>query len=122
MQNIGISRRAIKNGYLQTYTRYKASNGKGCLLRRSCFKAKGNRIIERNYQLIRRKAKAKQKLLSERGVARRKQKCWDMEAIFGNIKPNMNFKCFILKGIDKVNTEIGLMEMAHNLKKVTLGI
>lgn len=122
LQNIGVSKRTTKNGHLQTYTRYQASNCKGCPLRGSCFKARGNRIIERNYDLIRLKAKAKEKLLSERGVAHRKQRCWDIEAIFGNIKHNMGFKRFMLRGIDKVNTEIGLIAMAHNLKKITLAI
>uniref|UniRef100_UPI002604AC23 transposase n=1 Tax=uncultured Dokdonia sp. TaxID=575653 RepID=UPI002604AC23 len=50
------------------------------------------------------------------------QRCWDIEAIFGNIKHNMNFKRFMLRGIDKVETEIGLIAMAHNLKKVTLAM
>lgn len=122
MKNIGTYQRTTKNGHLQTYTRYQAINCAGCPLRSSCFKAKGNRIIERNYQLIRLKAQAKQKLLSARGIAHRKQRCWDIEAIFGNIKHNMNFKRFMLRGIDKVNTEIGLIAMAHNLKKVTLAI
>ena len=120
MQNIGVFGRTTKNGHLQTYTRYQASNCGGCPLRGSCFKAKGNRIIERNYDLIRLRAKAKEKLLSKRGIAHRKQRCWDVEAIFGNIKHNMGFKRFMLRGIDKVNTEIGLIAMAHNLKKVTL--
>jgi len=122
MNNIGDYKRKTKNGHLQTYTRYKAQNCDGCPLRSSCFKAKGNRIIERNYNLIRLKAKAKQKLLSEQGIAHRKQRCWDIEAIFGNIKHNMNFKRFMLRGIDKVNTEIGLIAMAHNLKKMTSAI
>ena len=118
MRNIGQSKRKTKNGYLQTHTRYKATNCKGCPVRSLCFKAKGNRIIERNYTLIRLKAKAKQKLLSPEGVAHRKQRCWDIEAIFGNIKHNMNFKRFMLRGIDKVNIEIGLIAMAHNLNKM----
>jgi len=122
MHNIGTYKKKTKNGYLQSYTRYKASNCSGCPLRGCCFKAKGNRIIERNYQLIRLKAKAKEKLLSPVGVAHRKQRCWDIEAIFGNIKHNMNFKRFMLRGIDKVETEIGLIAMAHNLKKVTLAM
>ncbi|MGS2762073.1 transposase [Sinomicrobium sp. M5D2P9] len=30
----------------------------------------------------------------------------------------MDFKRFMLRGLDKVETEIGLVAMAHNLKKV----
>ncbi|WP_456376157.1 transposase, partial [Lutibacter sp.] len=40
--------------------------------------------------------------------------------VFGNIKHNMNFKRFMLRGIGKVNVEIGLIAMAHNLKKYSL--
>ena len=122
MHNIGTYEKKTRNGHLQTYTRYQASNCNGCPLRACCFKAKGNRVIERNYQLLRLKAKAKEKLLSPQGIKHRKQRCWDIEAIFGNIKHNMNFKRFMLRGIDKVETEIGLIAMAHNLKKVTLAI
>ena len=122
LHNIGQSKRKTKTGHLQTYTRYQAQNCKGCPLRSLCHKSKTNRIIERNYALIRLKAKAKQRLLSPDGVAHRKQRCWDIEAIFGNIKHNMGFKRFILRGIEKVNTEIGLIAMAHNLKKVSLAI
>jgi hypothetical protein len=52
-------------------------------------------------------------------LKKRKQRCWDVEAVFGNIKQNMNFR-FMLRGIDKVNVEKGLIAMAHNLKKYSL--
>jgi len=118
MNHIEDYKRKTKTGFEQTISRYQANNCKGCPLRSVCHKAKGNRIIERNHDLVRLKAKAKQKLLSVEGIAHRKQRCWDVEAVFGNIKQNMNFKRFMLRGIEKVETEIGLIAMAHNLKKV----
>lgn len=60
--------------------------------------------------------------MSEDGIAHRKQRCWDIEAIFGNIKQNMGFKRFMLRGIEKVETEFGLIAMTHNLKKVSLRV
>lgn len=122
MENIGSYERTTATGYKQKIDRYQAKNCQGCQLRTLCHKAKGNRIVERNHKLIRLKAKAKQKLLSPEGIAHRKQRCWDVEAVFGNIKHNMNFKRFMLRGIEKVETEIGLIAMAHNLKKLTLAI
>jgi hypothetical protein len=122
MENIGSYQRTTATGYKQEIHRYQAKNCQGCHLRTLCHKAKGNRMVERNHKLIRLKAKAKEKLLSPEGVAHRKQRCWDVEAVFGNIKHNMNFKRFMLRGIDKVETEIGLIAMAHNLKKATLAI
>lgn len=122
MTNIGSYKKETKNGFKQTITRYQAQNCNGCPLRSLCHKSKYHRIIERNYNLIRLKAKAKTLLTSEKGIAKRKQRCWDVEAVFGNIKHNMNFKRFMLRGIDKVNVEIGLIAMAHNLKKYSLAI
>ena len=122
MTNIGSYKKKTKNGFEQELHRYQAQNCKGCPLRSLCHKSKYNRIIERNYNLIRLKTKAKSLLLSKKGIAKRKQRCWDVEAVFGNIKQNMNFKRFMLRGIDKVNVEIGLIAMAHNLKKYSLAI
>lgn len=122
MEHIGDYQRKTKTGYQQTISRYQAKNCESCPLRAVCYKAKGNRIIERNHNLERLKAKANEKLTSDQGIAHRKQRCWDVEAVFGNIKQNMNFKRFMLRGIKKVETEIGLIAMAHNLKKVSLRV
>ena len=102
--------------------RFQRIEKKGCSLRSQCHKMKYNRIIERNYNLIRLKNQAQSLLLSEEGIRKRKQRCWDVEAVFGNIKHNMNFKRFTLRGLDKVNIEIGLIALAHNLRKFSLTI
>ena len=122
MTNIGSYKKKTKTDLEQTITQYQAQNCKGCPLVSLCHKSKYNRIIERNYNLIRLKAKAKSLLTSEQGIEKRKQRCWDVEAVFGNIKHNMNFRRFMLRGMEKVETEIGLIAMAHNLKKLTLAI
>lgn len=92
MEHIGNYVRKTATGYQQKTDRYQAGNCIGCQLKRQCHKSKGNHILERNHNLVRIKAKAKQKLLSPEGVAHKKQRCWDVEAVFGNIKHNMNFK------------------------------
>lgn len=122
MENIGSYLRKTATGYEQEIDRYQAKNCVGCQLRSLCHKSKSNRIVERNHKLIRLKAKAKQKLLSPKGIAHRKQRCWDVEAVFGNIKHNMGFKRFMLRGLEKVEIEIGLIAMAHNLKKMSLAM
>ncbi|MBS9766121.1 MAG: transposase [Flavobacteriaceae bacterium] len=53
-------------------------------------------------------------------MAKRKQRCWDVEAVLGNIKQNMNFKRFFLRVMEKVITEMRVIAMAHNLKKYSL--
>ena len=82
-----------------------------------CHKAKGNRIIEVNHNLNRHKQRAREKLTSEAGIAHRKQRAADVEAVLGNIKQNKGFRRFMLRGKEKVTTELGLIAIAHNLKK-----
>ncbi|WP_438940068.1 transposase, partial [Chitinophaga hostae] len=37
--------------------------------------------------------------------------------VFGNIKQNHHFRRFMLRGIEKVEIETGLLALAHNLRK-----
>ncbi|WP_421888853.1 IS1182 family transposase [Marinoscillum sp.] len=104
-------------GYEQTYARYQAKNCDGCPLRGSCHKSKGNRIVEVNNNLNRHKQKVKQNLQSEQGLKHRSKRPWDVEAVFGAIKHNRGFRRFMLKGMDKVEIEAGLLAIAHNLAK-----
>jgi len=117
MNNIGTYTRRNDNGFEQTISRYQAKNCEGCSLRRVCHKARGSRIIEVNHNLNKHKQKAREKLISEEGIAHRKQRATDVEAVFGNIKQNKGFRRFMLRGKEKVTTEFGWIAIAHNLKK-----
>ena len=43
---------------------------------------------------------------------------WDVEPTFGDIKHNMGFRKLLLRLMPKVKTEVGLISMAHNIKKI----
>lgn len=47
----------------------------------------------------------------------RLRKC-TVEPVIGNIKQNLGFREFMLKGIDKVKIEMNLVCIAHNLQKI----
>ena len=117
INNIGTTIKTTTTGFKQHITRYQARNCEGCPLRGVCHKAKGNRTIEINHNLNRLKKKADELLLSEEGVRHRKQRPCDVEPVFGNIKNNHHFKRFMLRGIQKVSIETGLIALAHNLRK-----
>ena len=82
-----------------------------------CNKQEGNRIIEVSLNANRLKEAADKRLTSKRGIKKRKQRCFDTEPVFANIKHNHHFKRFLLRGIEKVNVETGLLALAHNLRK-----
>lgn len=104
-------------GYTQTLSHYQAKNCEGCSLRGQCFKAKGNRSIERNHNLERHKQRTRELLLSEIGIQRRKQRSADVEPVFAQLKHNNGFRRFSLRGLQKVELEFGLMALGHNLRK-----
>ena len=117
MDNIGTKTRTTASGFEQTITRYQAQNCHNCPLRGQCHRGKSNRIVEINHNLRKHKTKARENLLSEQGIAHRKQRPADVEAVFGNIKQNKGFKRFILRGLQKVEIEVGLLAIANNLAK-----
>jgi len=119
MKNIGWRIEETKGGYAQVITSYQAKNCEGCFLREVCHQQKGNRIIDAYLNYNRLKQKAEKRLKSKRGIQKRKQRCFDTEPVFANIKHNHHFKRFMLGGIEKVSVETGLLALAHNLRKKT---
>jgi transposase len=63
-------------------------------------------------------AKQKKKLSSARGKALYRQRMHDVEGVFANIKKNLGFTAFNLRGLAGVAAEWTLVSLAHNLKKV----
>jgi transposase len=117
MNCMGNYKRKTSTGFEQTIKKYQAQNCNGCPLRGVCHNSKYNRVIEVNHNLNRHKAIAKEKLNSQEGIEKRKQRCCDVEPVFGNIKSNHKFNRFMLRGKKKVTVELGLLALAQNLRK-----
>jgi transposase len=119
MKPTGWHIRETKNGYPQIVDHYQAANCKGCFLKDACHNQQGNRKIEVANNHMRLKQKAEKRLKTKRGIQKRKQRCFDTEPVFANIKYNHHFRRFMLRGIEKVTVETGLLALAHNLRKKT---
>jgi transposase len=72
-----------------------------------------------NPRLAKIKEKVFKLLTTKKGIKLRKQRCYDVEPVFADLKHNKNFKRFMLRGKTKVEAEIGILAIAHNLKKMT---
>ena len=107
-----------KSGYPTTFRFYRAQSCKGCPLRGQCYKAKKDqRIIRVNQNLNRHRQKARQNLWSLRGIRMRKKRNVDVEPVFGQLKACRGLRRFMLRSLAKVNIELGLLAIAHNIKK-----
>ena len=118
MRRIGNRHAKTASGYVSESARYRAVRCEGCPLRCLCFKAKGNRTVELNHRLRKYKQKAKELLCSEEGLKHRGRRCVEPEAVFGQIKYNMNYKRFRHFGKDKVLMDFSFLAIAFNIKKM----
>lgn len=73
---------------------------------------------QNNPKLAKIRAKVFKLLSTRKGIKLRKERCHDVEPVFAELKHNKNFKRFMLRGKNKVEVEIGLLAIAHNLKKM----
>ncbi len=62
--------------------------------------------------------KHKQKLDTPQGKQLYKKRLPDVEGVFGNVKHNLGFTQFLLRGLAGVKAEWNLITLAHNLKKL----
>ncbi len=85
-----------------------------CYITLTCQTQEINKNLERHKHI------ARNKLLSEEGIKRRKQRAADVESSFGNLKQNQNFRRFMLRGLEKVEIEVGLLALSQNLKKIAV--
>jgi len=117
MELTGKGTRQSTNGYLSQVSYYSAKRCEGCPMRGQCHKAKGNRLIEVNHRLNELKAKARERLKSEKGKYYRSKRPIEVEAVFGQMKSNNRFNRFSMRGLEKVDIEFALMCIGHNLRK-----
>ena len=118
MENIGTGKRVSSNGYESQVTYYQAKRCEGCPLRGLCHQSKTNRRIEVNHRLNELKSKAKELLMSEKGLNHRSKRPVEVEAVFGQLKSNNKFNRFTFKGLEKVEMEFLLMAIGHNFRKM----
>ena len=71
-----------------------------------------------NHRLRKYKRKAKELLCSEKGLKHRGRRCVEPEAVFGQIKYNMNYKRFRHFGKDKALMDFSFLAIAFNIKKM----
>jgi len=118
LQNKGKTTKTNQHGYKSEITRYEAQNCNGCPLRCMCHKAKGNRSIDVNHNLLRLKAIARELLLSEEGIKHRKKRCVEPEPVFSHIRYDGAYLRFRHFGLDKVEMDFALLAIALNLSKL----
>ena len=119
MERVGTKHERNESGYVSVSAVYRAQRCDGCPLRWGCHNRKqGEREMAVNHLLLEYRRKARERLTSERGLEHRSKRPIEPEAVFGQIKYNMQYKRFRHFGKDKVTMDFAFFAMAFNLKKM----
>ena len=105
-------------GYNQKIRIYECSDCSKCPCKKECTKSEYNRKIRFNKNLWKFKNRVRKNLLSKKGLQMRANRAEYSERVFAQIKWNMGFKRFMLRGLEKVDIEWGLLSLAFNIKKM----
>jgi transposase len=105
------------NRYVSSRRIYECSDCQGCPARSECTKSKYNRRLYIGVELLKMKKTAHDNLESPRGKVMRSKRPIEVESVFGRLKQNWGFRRFLLRSKEKVNTEWGILCIAHNLAK-----
>lgn len=106
------------NGYQTERRHYECEDCQDCLRKRFCTQARGNRQIQTSLKLRDYWRQARENLTSAEGKLLRARRSVETETIFGHVKHNMGIRRFLLRGLEKVKTEWGLISIAVNMQKM----
>ena len=123
MNRVRVKYGKTESGYRTEIVVYRAERCEGCPLRWGCHRRrKGNREIEVNHELMEYKRQARERLMSEKGLEHRSKRPIEPEAVFGQMKYNMQYKRFRHFGKDKVTMDFAFFAIAFNIKKMAAKI
>lgn len=114
------STRVSDLGYRSTVRTHGCADCSGCARRARCSKSAdpdSPRQIQANPTLSAFESRASEMLRSEVGSALRKRRSVDVETVFGDIKRNLGFTRFSLRGLEKATLEWRPVATGYNIRK-----
>jgi len=106
-----------KSGEIVRSFQYQCHECSNCKVRSRCCGGKRDRCITRYSDEVLREEMA-DRIRSKEGYELYKQRFKTAEPVFGNIKQNIGFREFNLRGMFKTRAEFILVAIAHNLMKI----
>jgi hypothetical protein len=89
------------NGFVSERRMYECEDCSGCPVKAECTRAEHNRQIQIEVELERFKQKAQDYLTSDQGLEMRSKRPIEVEAVFGRLKHDWEFRRFLLRGLIK---------------------
>ena len=111
----------LQNGREVTTAYYRCEDCKGCTLREKCCQAKDTeqpKELRVNKTLQELRKASQENITTERGIYLRLCRSIQVEGAFGLLKTDFGFRRFLTRGKANVRTELFLLALAFDLKKL----
>jgi transposase len=82
------------------------------------FKSEDGKIVKQVPEFFKERLRMKKKMETKEGRGIYGRRKTIVEPVIGNIKENLGFRGFYLRGLEKVKIEVNLVSITHNLKKI----
>lgn len=115
---VGLQHSSSKTGYVSEITIYEGTGCQDCPLKGKCTHAKGNRKLSVSKRMKELRAESLANILSPKGILLRINRSIQSEGMYGNLKENLGFRRFRMRGARKVFTEVLLYAIACNMNKL----
>ena len=82
------------------------------------YKSEDGKIVKRVPEFFRERLRMKTKIETNEGKYIYSLRKTIVEPVIGNVKYNLGFTEFLIRGLDGAKLELNLVSLAHNLKKI----
>jgi len=104
-----------QSGYVTEEHQYACRDCSGCQWKPQCTRSEANRTLRHLPRLERYQKEVRKRLASEKGIAYRRRRGWEVETPFAMMKKNLGFVRVHLRGLAKAGLEITYLMTAMNL-------
>ena len=98
--------------------KYHGTWSQGKKSRRRIYRSKDGKIVKKVIEFFRERLRMKKKMETKEGKSIYDLRKIVVEPVIGNIKYNLGFNEFSIRGLDGAKLELNIASIAHNLKKV----
>jgi len=98
--------------------KYTGTWSQGKKSRRRIYRSENGKIVKKVIEFFRERLRMKKKMETEEGKRIYNLRKIVVEPVIGNIKYNLGFDEFLVRGLDGAKLELNIASIAHNLKKI----
>ena len=119
---VGTKNEKSKTGFVSEKALYRCESCGNCPYKQNCTKSKGNKTLSVSHKFKELRAESQENITTELGRRLRMNRSIQSEGAFGVLKQDYSFRRFLCRGKTNIRTEMLLLGLAYNIKKLSAKI